>query len=120
MAGLSSANGISAQLIQTVPESVLDQIPGAAPPDGQTSNLINPPDKGPQIVAGASVIVGVAYLMVFLRIYAKTCLIRKASWDDRMSLFKVPPPSPIACVLFANLYFSHLSFRRRESFVLPM
>lgn len=76
-----SQNGL-VQLVESLPKSSLEHIPALSPPPGVTSNLINPPDKGPAVAAVASVFAALAFCMVLIRAYCKCFVMRAWSWDD--------------------------------------
>ena len=71
------------KIVEELPESFLDELPAANPPPGASSNLVDPPDKGPSLAAVASFFAVLASCMVLIRAYCKCVIVRKASWDDR-------------------------------------
>lgn len=70
------------QIVESLPESFLEKLPALNPPPGLTSNLVNPPDKGPAVAAVASVFAGLAFALVLVRIYSKCFIFQKWTWDD--------------------------------------
>ena len=68
---------------------ILSEIPALAPPPGIEPNFVNPPSKGQTLIIFGSLILGLMLLFVGMRIYAKRCIIRQFSWDDREFLYRM-------------------------------
>ena len=60
----------------------LSQIPALEPPPGVTPNFINPYTRGPMLLALSAVAIGIMYLFVMARFYAKIYVHKKLTWDD--------------------------------------
>ncbi|MCJ1427686.1 hypothetical protein MMC29_005591 [Sticta canariensis] len=62
--------------------ALLATFPALLPPDGVTPNFVDPYTRGPVITIVGSILVAIMMIFVFVRIYAKACINRKAHWDD--------------------------------------
>lgn len=51
----------------STPLAPLDKIPVQQPPDGQTSNLVNPPSLGPDLIVVDAVFTSIMLVVVLLR-----------------------------------------------------
>ena len=65
--------------------ALLATFPALFPPDGVTPNFVDPYTRGPVITIVGSILVAIMMIFVFVRIYAKACINRKAHWDDCLS-----------------------------------
>jgi hypothetical protein len=72
----------TASKMDGIPSSILDETPAMLPPDGQTTNFINPPDI--YMISVASSTLGLALTIVFvgIRLYTKCFLLKKLYWED--------------------------------------
>jgi hypothetical protein len=76
-----------------IPAFALD-FPAGIPPEGVIPNHINPKSTGNTLIVASSVLLGIMMGFVFNRIYVKTCIARRFSWDDGRFL-----QPPIFCML---------------------
>lgn len=65
-----------------IPDSVLENFPAGAPPEGVTPNFINPPNHDVLIITLNTVLLTVMWTTVILRLYAKGRILRTLGWDD--------------------------------------
>ena len=65
-----------------IPLSVLVTLPALQPPAGVEANFTNPEDRSYILVTIASVLFCLMASLFANRIYTKSYIIRKASWDD--------------------------------------
>jgi hypothetical protein len=75
-------NGLTAEALEKLSLSVLGQRPGEAPPPGQVSNLVDPPN----FIVTAAVTLSISWLSVIvaigLRIYSKISADKPFTADD--------------------------------------
>ena len=64
------------------PSYDLSQIPALNPPPGVIPNFVDPYTRGPKLLALSAVAIGVMYLFVMARFYAKFYVQRRLTWDD--------------------------------------
>lgn len=62
--------------------ALLANYPAMLPPDGVTSNFVDPYTRGPVITIVGSILIAIMMIFVVVRIYTKTCINRKLHWDD--------------------------------------
>ena len=71
-----------AALVESLPMSFLEQLPGIPPPPGEVTNFMDPPN----LLTTMSVVIEISsFLMVIairLRIYSKGSAERNFSWED--------------------------------------
>lgn len=65
-----------------VDPAMLANFPALLPPDGVTSNFVDPYTRGPVITIVGSILIALMMIFVVVRIYTKTCINRKFHWDD--------------------------------------
>lgn len=53
-----------------------------APPPGVTPNMVNPKSTGPILIIVSSVLQAIMVVFVINRIYTKSFISRKFTWDD--------------------------------------
>ena len=80
----------------------LENYPLEPPPPGQTSNFIDPKDRGPAITTLCSVFLSLMWVFYLLRLYSKVWIIRGVGWEDGKI---VPLP-----IFFYSLLKSEISF----------
>ncbi|KAF7502304.1 hypothetical protein GJ744_006147 [Endocarpon pusillum] len=56
--------------------------PALLPPAGEQIDFENPESRGPLLVILGAVFLGLMMIFVIIRVYTKTWIIRKSSWDD--------------------------------------
>ena len=79
MAGLPS---LSPGELAAIPPSILATYPALEPPAGVESNFVNPEDRGYIQNSVATVLFCLMVCLFANRVYTKTFVARKASWDD--------------------------------------
>ena len=79
-----SKTGLS-DIVDEVPQSLLEQTPLLLPPPGVESNFKNPTSEGPNTIVVGSVFLAVALCFFLLRIYAKLRVVKKLAFDDSKS-----------------------------------
>lgn len=67
------------------PPALWSLVPGLEPPLGVQPNFINPEGRGYVILVVGSVLLTLMIIFYTVRMYTKLFLIRKLTWDDRMS-----------------------------------
>jgi len=72
----------SPDVLVNLPPSLLKEIPALQPPPGVESNFLNPERRTKEIQSVATFLLCLTTLMFANRIYMKSFIIRKASWDD--------------------------------------
>jgi len=72
----------SPDVLANLPPSLLREIPALQPPPGVESNFLNPERRSQGIQSVATFLLCLITLMFAIRIYTKSFIIRKASWDD--------------------------------------
>jgi hypothetical protein len=80
---------VSEDITQAPPEvlATLAFIPAIPPPDGITSNFMDPYTEAPTQIIVTSVVLGLALPFFLNRVYVKLCLMKKLSWDDATLAF---------------------------------
>ncbi|KIM95779.1 hypothetical protein OIDMADRAFT_59557 [Oidiodendron maius Zn] len=92
-----------------IPDSVLENFPAGAPPEGVTPNFINPPNHDVLIITLNTVLLTVMWTTVILRLYAKGRILRTLGWDDYTST--IAALGSTAHSVF-ELYGIHLGYGR--------
>lgn len=66
------------------PESldVLSNSPAIQPPAGVESNFSNPENRNPLLLVVTSLLFGIMGIFFLIRVYTKSFIVRKYSWDD--------------------------------------
>lgn len=59
------------------------------PPPGVVPNQLDPQTRGRDLTITCSVFLGIMITFVSIRAYTKLWIMRKVTWDDRMSLCSV-------------------------------
>ena len=60
----------------------LSQVPALEPPLGVIPNFVNPYTRGPMLLALIAVAIGIMYLFVTARLYAKFYVLKRLTWED--------------------------------------
>jgi hypothetical protein len=60
----------------------LDSVPGLQPPNGETSNLVNPSNMNQYLYVTVSLCLGLSSLAVIVRIFAKGWVMRKLQLEE--------------------------------------
>ena len=60
----------------------LRQIPSVPPPPGVTPNFVDPPNDKDALNVLSSILLVFMMIFVVNRVYVKTMIVRKYSWDD--------------------------------------
>lgn len=74
-------------------ELPFDQQPAMPPPPGLETNFVDPPSRQPAIIAMSAVFVSLMLLVVSVRTYTRTRILKSWGWDD----------SKAACALIIEL-----------------
>ena len=86
-----------------LPPSNFNSLPALEPPPGVKSNLVNPENKGPILTSICIILMSLVLILYANRIYVKTCIIRRMTWDDRAySLLR------LSCSAELTAFFSHM------------
>ena len=64
------------------PEEMWPYIPAALPPPGVESNPVNPEDRGYVGIAVGSVLTALMTTFFLARVYTKSVVVKKFTWDD--------------------------------------
>ncbi|KAH9862708.1 hypothetical protein J1614_010801 [Plenodomus biglobosus] len=75
-------NGISVDLINSIPPALLATLPAASPPPGVVSNFDNPPSRANLLLGLTSAFFALAVISYSIRMYTKIRILRKVTWDD--------------------------------------
>ena len=77
-------------------------VPTVSPPDGVTSNFVNPESSANQLVACSLVCISFTSLFVWGRMYAKSSLMGNQSWgwDDGKNLLSL-----FVLIIYPNIFF---------------
>jgi hypothetical protein len=70
--------------------SALKDLPFEMPPTGQSSNFINPENRGPAVVVVCYISIALMWPIYLLRLYSKAFVVRRIGWDDREALILLP------------------------------
>ena len=62
---------------------MLNSLPGLEPPPGVKSNFVDPENRGPILIIICTILMSFALILYANRIYVKTYIIRRITWDDR-------------------------------------
>ena len=87
--------------------SDLAATPAGNPPAGTVPNLEHPQSLARVFFSEGSILLFIMFVLLGVRIYAKTCVLRRASWDDCEDCVAIPliTPSltsiPVTCGLAA-------------------
>lgn len=72
-----------------IPPEELPVIPALAPPNGTTSNFVNPENRADAYIAVAGVFIGPAAVSVMLRLYVRIAIQKTPWWDDCRSKIRL-------------------------------
>lgn len=75
--------------------AALSDVPMLAPPPGVKTNLHDPDSNNEPFFVVTSILLCLMTILIVNRIYAKTYIVRKYTWDDCRSLS--PPASTTYC-----------------------
>ncbi len=75
----------SMSAVQLPPPALWSLVPSLEPPSGVQPNFVNPEDRGDVLLVVGSVLLALMIIFYSVRMYTKLFLIRKLTWDDRMS-----------------------------------
>jgi hypothetical protein len=75
-------NGISVDLINSIPSNLLATLPAAAPPPGVIPNFDHPPSRSNLLLGLTTAFLVLAVISYFIRMYTKIRILRKVTWDD--------------------------------------
>ena len=67
----------------------MDRTPTEKPPPGVIPNFVNPETDGPEMMATMWTLLGLAVLIVAMRLYSRGVILKKIGWDDWTALFAV-------------------------------
>ncbi|BCS20856.1 uncharacterized protein APUU_21288S [Aspergillus puulaauensis] len=70
-------------------ELPLDQQPAMPPPPGLETNFVDPPSRQPAIIAMSVVFVSLMLLVVSVRTYTRTRILKSWGWDDTTCIIAV-------------------------------
>ena len=62
---------------------MLNSLPALEPPPGVKSNFVNPENRGPILISICTILMSFVLILYANRIYVKTYIIRRLTWDDR-------------------------------------
>ena len=62
--------------------ALLDNISPIQPPEGLESNFVNPANQGYLTIAISSILIGIMFACLVVRLYAKAFIAHRATWDD--------------------------------------
>lgn len=79
---MSDGPATNPKFILSLPQNVLESLPGGTPPPGMQALSPNPATLRPQTIAVGSVFLVIATIFFAIRVYVKAVLIRRIGLDD--------------------------------------